>query len=107
MSNNGILSFGAPFYDYIPRRFPHTYFPYPLIAPYWTDVDLRWNGNVIYGVYTAENGSFYIDQLYEFLSNTGQGSFTASMIVVAQWIDVCPYSNSFCSEVSNNYQLIS
>ena len=74
------------------------YGDYPLIAPYWTDIDLRGGvGNVRYTVYTTENGSSYIDQVNAFLYNQ---TFTATMILVAQWIDVCPFGNQYCSEVS-------
>ena len=96
------MSFGSPFSSFVPTRFPHASATYPLIAPYWTDVDLRGNGNVTYGVYTTVNGSFYIDQIEEFLNNNGHGNFTASMIIVAQWIDVCPYLDNSCSEVSEH-----
>ena len=51
-------------------------------------------------MYTTENGSSYIDQVNEFLSN-GTDNFIASMLLVAQWIDVCPYGDAQCSEVIN------
>ena len=51
-------------------------------------------------MYTTENGSSYIDQVNEFLSN-GTDNFIASMLLVAQWIDVCPYYDNQCSEVIN------
>ena len=43
-----------------------------------------------YTVYTTENGLSYIDQVNEFLAN-GTDNFNASMLLVAQWIDVCPF----------------
>ena len=101
MSSNGVLSFGNSFYDYYPQIFPYMYGDYPLIAPYWTDIDLRGGvGDVRYTVYTTESGSSYIDEVNKFLDNTENGTFTATMILVAQWIDVCPYGNENCSEVS-------
>ena len=95
------MSFGNAFSSFVPRRFPHTFFPFPLIAPYWTDIDLSGGvGNVRYTVYTSttENGESYIDQVNEFLANETD-DFIATTLLVAQWIDVCPYDNSRCSEV--------
>ena len=53
----------------------------------------------MYTVYTAENGSAYIEQVNEFLANIETDNFTATSMLVAQWIDVCPYGNSQCNEV--------
>ena len=102
MSSNGVLSFGSRFTDHEYK--PHQRFPYgdyPLIAPYWTDIDLSGGvGDVSYTVYTTENGSSYIDQVNEFLAN-GTDNFIASMLLVAQWIDVCSSRDNQCSEVIN------
>ena len=51
-------------------------------------------------MYTTENGSSYIDQVNEFLAS-GTDNFNASMLLVAQWIDVCPIDDDQCSEVIN------
>ena len=76
-------------------------FSYPYIAPYATSIDLSSGvGDVRYTVYTTENGSSYIDQVNEFLAN-GTDNFIASMLLVAQWIDVCPTGDNQCSEVIN------
>ena len=90
------MSFGDDFSGYNPQSFQSVSFP--LIAPYWTDIDLRGGvGNVSYTVYTTENGPSYIDQVNAFLYNQ---TFTATMVLVAQWIDVCPYGDSTCSKAS-------
>ena len=103
MSSNGLLSFGSGFSAYSPRIFPRSGSP-PLIAPYWTDIDLSGGvGNVRYTVYTTENEESYIDQVNEFLVNKIDG-FIATTMLVAQWIDVCPLGDQFCSEV--NYLII-
>ena len=94
------MSFGGSFSEYSPQRLP--YGSYPLIVPYWTDIDLTDGvGNVMYTVYTSESGSDYIELVNEFLANinTETDGFTATSMLVAQWIDVCPISNSQCSEV--------
>ena len=95
------MSFGGSFSNFSPQRFP--YGSYPLIAPYWTDIDLSSGiGNVTYTVYTAGsiNGDCYVDLVNKFLANELKtDSFTATSMLVAQWIDVCPYGNSRCNEV--------
>ena len=58
--------------------------------------------NVGEGFYTAltkTDGSSLINEVDEFLTVNKSVIFNATMIVVAQWIDVCPYGDSFCSEV--------
>ena len=71
-----------------------------LIAPYWTGNYLYSGiGNVRYTTYTTENGSSYIDQVNAFLDNTKNETFTATMILVAQWIDVCSIYDYLCFEV--------
>ena len=108
MGSNGVLSFGQSFYEYIPERFPIPYGDTPLIAPYWTDIDLSGGvGNVTYTVYTIENGSSYIDQVNEFIhvaTSTVEAidiNFNATTMLVSQWINVCPFGNQQCSEVNN------
>ena len=92
------MSFGGNFSNYSPQRFPYGY--YPLIAPYWTDIDLSSDvGNVMHSVYTNESESDYIELVNEFLANTETNDFIATSMLVAQWIDVCPYGNSQCNEV--------
>ena len=80
------MSFADDFPSSTSQSFP--YGTSPVIAPYWARNDVV--GDVRYTVYTTENGSSYIDQVNEFLAN-GTDNFIASMLLVAQWIDVCPY----------------
>ena len=53
----------------------------------------------MYTVYANESGSDYIELVNEFLANNETDDFTATSMLVAQWIDVCPYGNSQCNEV--------
>ncbi len=39
INNNGNISFGSPYYTYTPTGFPVN--AYPMIAPFWADVDTR------------------------------------------------------------------
>ena len=73
-----------------------------IVVPYGTLIDLSGGiGDVRYTVYTTENGASYIDQVNKFLSNRTADNFNASMLLVAQWINVCPTDDNQCSEVIN------
>ena len=50
--------------------------------------------------YTIESRSDYIELVKEFLANETE-DFTATTMLVAQWIDVCPYNNRRCREVTS------
>ena len=52
-----------------------------------------------YAVYTTESGPAYIEQVNAYLAHNETGRFTATSMLVAQWMDVCPYGNEQCSEV--------
>ena len=55
---------------------------------------------MIYTVYSTKSrlhGSDYIVEVNKFLANNTD-NFTATTILVAQWINVCPFA-TLCSEV--------
>jgi len=51
INNNGNVSFGAPYYQFTPSGFPLSGFP--MLAPFWGDVDTRTCGNVWYKIETS------------------------------------------------------
>jgi hypothetical protein len=59
INNNGNISFGAPYFDYVPTGFPVN--AYPMVAAFWADVDTRtgtgcpYNGSVWYKIQTNPN----------------------------------------------------
>ena len=58
-----------------------------------------------YAVYTTEYGAPYIDLVNDFIADyTETDDFNATMVLVAQWIDVCPFGNSQCSEVNKIFK---
>ena len=62
-----------------------------IVAPYWTDIDLsNGEGLVNYAVLLQSNGSSYIDVVDRFLEEKGINR-RPTMILVAQWLNVCPY----------------
>lgn len=66
-----------------------------MVAPYWSDVDIRREGSVYYRVVTrdtqnvAANNSLRI--VDDFLTNYTRANFTSSWMLVATWEDVHPY----------------
>lgn len=46
VTSNGLISFGAPFRNYVPFRFPLSTFTG--VAPFWTDIDIREGGMIYY-----------------------------------------------------------
>jgi len=75
---NGNITFGSPYAVYTPDVFPAS--PYPMIAPWWSDVDLRGSGahNTIYHAVDYPTGrwivtwidvgyySYHVDKLNSF-----------------------------------------
>ncbi len=51
INNNGNVSFGGPYWQYTPSGFPLSGFP--MLAPFWADVDTRSCGNVWYKIETS------------------------------------------------------
>ena len=102
------MSFGSSFSSYTPQTFPRYGSP-ALIAPYWTDINLNGGvGTVRYTAYTTDmyNGATYINEVNRFLATTEGGNFIATSLLVAQWIDVCPFGNNQCTEVMHSTTLI-
>ena len=91
------MSFADKSTKHTGERFQH-YGAAPVIAPYWAYIGGA--ADARFTVYTTENGASYIDQVNEFLAN-GADNFIASMLLVAQWIDLCPSYNRKCKVISN------
>ena len=95
-----MISFGQSFTQYNPSIFPYSY--YNLLTPFWDDIDLSSNGTVYYEVITPDNGLSIINQVDTYLSNNQSISFSADWILVAKWLNVCPYGNRLCSNIQVN-----
>lgn len=46
VTTNGLISYGAPFAEFVPIPFP--YYGFTGVAPYWTDIDIRNGGSISY-----------------------------------------------------------
>ena len=82
----------------LPTIFPNPHFTIPVVAPFWDDIDLTGLGFIQYKVVTAgdvDNGA--ISQVKEFLKTNQSVVLNPDWILVAKWINVCPYGNDYCS----------
>ena len=98
ISSNGLISLGRSYVFPRPQTFPISS---KVIAPYWTDIDLRKQGQINYTLVTTHSNDTIgsITLVNNFLASNISVSFSADWILVAQWINVCPYRNSDCSNV--------
>ena len=89
VNNNGDLSFVAAISSYTSSPFPLSF---PIIAPYWADVDTRGTGRVFYRETTS---STIISKVASHISNAfpSQSPFTATGVVVVTWYYVGYYSS--------------
>uniref|UniRef100_A0A8C4GSK2 NIDO domain-containing protein n=1 Tax=Dicentrarchus labrax TaxID=13489 RepID=A0A8C4GSK2_DICLA len=88
VNHNGHLTFSAPWYNYIPQRFP-MYGSRDVIAPFWTDFDNRVNGQVYYNQYTS--GSV-LQQATQDINEYFPGfNFSATWVFVATWYEMAYY----------------
>uniref|UniRef100_A0A8C8DPU4 NIDO domain-containing protein n=1 Tax=Oryzias sinensis TaxID=183150 RepID=A0A8C8DPU4_9TELE len=85
VNNNGHLTFNASYDSYSPQRFP-LYGSRDLIAPFWTDLDNRRSGSVLYNQYT--NGSVLQQATRDINSYFPNLSFSADLVFVATWYEV-------------------
>ncbi|XP_054860582.1 alpha-tectorin-like [Amphiprion ocellaris] len=93
VNHNGDLTFNAPWYSYIPQRFP-MYGSRDIIAPFWTDIDIRRNGQINYTQYT--NGTVLQQATQDINTYFPELNFTATLVFVATWYQVpyFPYSGT-------------
>ena len=99
VSSNGLISFGTSFTAFIPRTFPLSV---NVVAPYWDDTDTRMKGVVRFDVITPSHPT--LSCLLELTSDLIREEyvdveFKASWLLVARWIDVCPFLDSRCFQV--------
>ncbi|XP_067285886.1 alpha-tectorin-like [Pseudorasbora parva] len=91
VNNNGHLTFDGAWSSFSPYQFP-AYGGKDLIAPFWTDIDNRYNGVISYQQYTS--GSVLTQATQDINQYFPALSFSASWVFVATWDRVAYYSNS-------------
>ncbi|CAG5906659.1 unnamed protein product [Menidia menidia] len=85
VNHNGHLTFNAPWYRYSPQQFP-MHGSRDIIAPFWTDLDNRGNGDVFYAQFTSGN---LVQQATQDINNYFPGrNFNANWVFIATWYEV-------------------
>ena len=99
ISSNGLISFGSRFTSYVPKLFP---IQSDVIAPYWADIDLRNDGVIKYATVTRSHPtlSCLLDLTNDLIEELENAKFNATWVLVARWMDVCPFMNVPCFEVN-------
>ena len=98
ISSNGLLSFGTSFANYFPFLFPLT--TAVVIAPFWDDIRLTNTGIVEYGIVTSASNTNIVDEVETFLELNQNVELDLNWVLVAKWVNVCPYGNIYCTQVS-------
>ena len=97
-----MISFEQPFTHHVPYLFPSEFTFIStayLLAPFWSDVDIRVQGSIQYEVHTG-SGSSLVSLVSEFVSNYTGNDFTGEWMLVAQWTGVPPFPGAFATTVS-------
>ena len=94
---NGIISFDREFSPQSPVNFPSLdgdiHFAY-LVSPYWSNVDTRREGRVIYEHYSrgdSDTSDDQIDSVTQFLNDEQDTDFTGEWMMLVSWEKVHPY----------------
>ena len=100
--SNGLVSFDAEFVGYYPQPFPRQDM---VVAPLWDDNDLSHKGVVLYTLVTPIHPTLsgLITEVNDYISNSESTRFRAQWILVARWVDVCPFGNNECNNVRHSY----
>ncbi|XP_039862472.1 alpha-tectorin-like isoform X6 [Simochromis diagramma] len=91
VNHNGHLTFDASWSSFSPQLFP-MYGSRDIIAPFWTDLDNRGNGQIYYNQYTS--GSV-LQQATQDINQYFPGlNFNANWVFVATWYQVAYFPTS-------------
>jgi hypothetical protein len=101
VSTNGILSFARPFPYHSPHLFPGTSFYNFLIAPFWSDNDIRRGiGEVSYWVHSGQSDSLTFVSTY--ISQQEQVKFNGTWMLAAEWRNVPEYLGNISIVIKNS-----
>ena len=93
MATNGIISLQQPFTHHVPYSFPSEFTFISsafLLAPFWSDVDIRQHGSVKYEIHSGSSNSL-LSQVNNFISNYTETEFCGTWMLVAEWNQVPQY----------------
>ena len=74
-----------------------------VIAPFWDDIILTNTGIVEYGIVTPTDNPNITDVVETFLELSQNVELELDWVLVAKWVNVCPYGNSNCVQVLISY----
>ena len=77
-----------------------------MIAPFWDDIILSKTGIVEYGIVTSATASSDINKVEAFLRLNQNISVELDWVLVAKWVNVCPYGNNKCTQVINHNNIL-
>lgn len=108
VGDNGIISFNRRFLFWVPELFPSNDPAVRnslVVAPFWSDTDIRLTGNIHYRLIQAGSSTRELDMaLLNFVSGLvaargpkSAANFSATAMLVAQWLNVPPYPHGASS----------
>ena len=103
VGTNGVISFSRPFFYWWPSPFPGFFYlrRFYVVAPYWSDHDIRREGEVSYETFErgrSEYDDMLLGRVNTYLNANMMTNFTGTFMILAEWREVHPYphgSNSF------------
>jgi len=99
VGDNGVISFTSPFTLFNPEPFPG-FSNIHVVAPYWSDNDIRRQGSVIYEVFqfgdsTIGDSDSLLDTVSDFITenfnNDSEPAFKGTYMILAEWREVHPF----------------
>jgi hypothetical protein len=95
VASNGHISFRTAYTHFNAELFPTTnpsiYWDF-VLAPFWSDVDLRVAGNASWEIHTTAESQDLINDVSIFIQeNTASSDFSGSWMMIAYWEDVHPF----------------
>ena len=105
INTHGQISLGESYIHWTPETFPISN---NVIAPYWTDIDTRKQGQINYIIVTKQTADFVgsIALVNNYLASNVNVTFNADWILMAQWMEVCPFCDSNCTTVCSQSLLL-
>lgn len=92
-----MISFGVEFNFFDPETFPIN--DASVVAPYWDDIDLSATGRLRHAVIESDLPTILQD-ISDFISTSQNTVFNAEWALVAEWMNVCPFNDHLCTDVS-------
>ena len=99
MNENGAISFEQEWKFAYPERFPTNSEPTMqglVVAPFWSDNDIRREGSVRYATYSVEDGTSnpagtdLLRRVNDYIQTLGAEDFHGRWLLVAHWDQVHP-----------------